>query len=278
MLTPFDEAKLKDIERELKIGGYRYRTIEAYLFALREFFLFQNDNFAQEPKETVKNFLMYKVGKNCSYKTLHVYLGAIKFYFRFGGKGIDLTDIKFPRTRRRLPVVLSKQEIVDLIGTLNNLKHRLMVALAYGAGLRVSEVVNLKVNNLNFNEGLIYIIDSKGGNDRTVILPKMLEDDLFSFVKNRRQNDFVFPNYRSKKLTTRTLQKVFKNALEKAKINRPASFHSLRHSFATHLHENGTSLRLIQELLGHKSIRTTEIYTHVSVASLLRSVRSPLDH
>lgn len=283
MITPYHEAELRDIHRELKIGGYRQRTIIAYLICLKEFFGFQYENIGMPIKELIKNFLMYKKDKNCSYKTLHVVLSAIKFYYRYLGKNADETDIRFPRTRRRLPVVLDPGEIRDLIGTFNNLKHRLIVSLAYGAGLRVSEVANLKIEDLNYHDGTIHVREGKGGHDRLAILPKSLIEDIRSFANiattedQNSQSNYLFTNSRSAKLSTRTLQKIFTTALVKAKITKKATFHSLRHSFATHLLENGTNLRIIQELLGHKSTRTTEIYTHVSRAGLLKMARSPLD-
>lgn len=225
MLTAYDLANLETVERELKVGGYRKRTIEAYTFVLKEFFSFRHGKYGQNPKELVKDFLMYKKEKNCSYKTLHVYLSGVKFYYRHIEDYPQEIDIKFPRTRRRLPVVLPKSEIRDLIGTFYNLKHRLIVSLAYGAGLRVSEVANLKIRDLNYKEELIHINDSKGGSDRITVLPKLLEDDLRKITENRDLKEPVFISSRGTKLTNRTLQKIFTSGLKRAQIKKPATFH-----------------------------------------------------
>lgn len=276
MLTAYDLANLETVQRELKIGGYRQRTIQAYTLVLKEFFSFRHGKYGQSPKELVKDFLMYKKDKNCSYKTLHVYLSGVKFYYRHIEEYPQEIDVKFPRTRRRLPVVLAKDEILYLIGTFYNLKHKLIVSLTYGAGLRVSEVANLKIKDLNYKEGIIYINDSKGGTDRITLLPTSLENELRQITRDRALNEPVFIGPKGKKLTTRTLQKIFSSGLNRANIKKPATFHSLRHSFATHLLEEGVNMRYIQELLGHRNIRTTEIYTHISQRMILKNVQSPL--
>lgn len=228
--------------------------------------------------ENVKNFLLYKSEQKCSPMTLHVYLAAITFfYYRVLDVELKL-NIKYARRERKLPVILAHHEIVVLIGTLNNLKHRMMIAVAYGAGLRISEVVNLRVAHLDFHENIIHIKNSKGAKDRITILPEQIVGDLREFVANKNPQDFVFPSQRSRggrKLSTRTLQKIFRNALRKAKITSNATFHSLRHSFATHLLENGVDLRFIQELLGHNDIRVTQIYTHMTDAAF-KKIKSPL--
>lgn len=239
--------------------------------------------------ENVKNFLLYKSEQKCSPMTLHVYLAAITFfYYRVLDVELKL-NIKYARRERKLPTILSHHEIVVLIGTLNNLKHRMMIAVAYGAGLRISEVVNLRVAHLDFHKNIIHIRNSKGAKDRITILPEQIAEELREFVANKNPQDFVFPSQRvcddrrgasqvhggGKKLSTRTLQKVFKNALKKAKITSNATFHSLRHSFATHLLENGVDLRFIQELLGHNDIRVTQIYTHMTDTAF-KKIKSPL--
>jgi site-specific recombinase XerD len=163
-----------------------------------------------------------------------------------------------------------------------------MISMAYGAGLRVSEVVNLKIYDLNFEEKTIHIRQSKGAKDRITILPEALISNLKDFISSHHgnclspcpENDYLFISSSQKKLTTRTLQKVFRQTLQKtilqgSGINPNASFHSLRHSFASHLVTAGVNLRIIQELLGHRSIRTTEIYTHVE-SKIFRDVKSPL--
>lgn len=150
-----------------------------------------------------------------------------------------------------------------------------MIALAYGAGLRVSEVTNLKIQDLNFSEKTMHIRQAKGAKDRISIIPETIIEELKNFAKKQQPSNYLFPSNRGGKLTTRTLQKIFHTNLEAAGITKNATFHSLRHSFATHLLEAGVNLRIIQELLGHQSIKTTQVYTRVST-SLLSTIKSPL--
>ena len=284
---------------ELVIRCYSSKTVKAYLLSLKGYFKFfsshlpPNYSFFGIDKNSdeylIKKFLMYKKEQNCSPKTLHVYLSAIKFFYKEVIRNPQAIDIKFAKRQRKFPVVLSNSEIMAIIGTLQNLKHRLIVSLAYGAGLRVSEVTNLKIRDLNFEDGTISIRQSKGAKDRITILPESLTSDLKDFICNhpdgwdrdensrrlRPGDDYLFLSSRQGKLSTRTLQKTFRAAKNKAKITKQATFHSLRHSFASHLLEANVNLRIIQELLGHQNIRTTEIYTHVE-PKLFRNVKSPL--
>lgn len=150
-----------------------------------------------------------------------------------------------------------------------------MLGLAYGAGLRVSEVVALKVPDLDFNELTIHIKQAKGRKDRISVVPEKLRMDLTNLMAGKEHVEYVFASERGGKLTTRTAQKIFEHALVRANINKPATFHSLRHSFATHLLENGVDIRYVQVLLGHNNIRTTQRYTQVTNPKL-KSIKSPL--
>jgi site-specific recombinase XerD len=148
--------------------------------------------------------------------------------------------------------------------------------LAYGAGLRVSEIINLKVKDVELEELVIHIKDAKGKKDRITVFPESLKINIEKLIIGKNGNDFIFESERGGKLTERTVQKVFENALKKSRIKKQATFHSLRHSFATHLLENGVDVRYVQELLGHQNIRTTQIYTQVTNPSIKR-IKSPLD-
>jgi site-specific recombinase XerD len=185
---------------------------------------------------------------------------------------IDIQSAKKPKS---LPIVLSRDEIRKILESLKNAKHKLLLSLAYGSGLRVSEVVALKVQDLDFEELTVLLKQAKGQKDRISVMPQGLIDDLKNLVAGKEKGDFVFASERGGKLTERTAQKVFENALRKAGIKKDATFHSLRHSFATHLLENGVDVRYVQELLGHQNIRTTQIYTQVTNPKL-KNIRSPL--
>lgn len=290
------ETFIADFIRELKIRHYSYRTVQAYTVAINAFADFAGAEFLLPNVDLIKDFLLLKKEQNWSPKTANIALCAIKFFCREILQISLQIDIKFAKRPSKIPVVLSHQEIVEIIRTLQNLKHRLMVSLAYAAGLRVSEVTKLKVADLNLNENIIYIRGAKGNKDRISIFPDKLKEEMEEFILNKSPNDYLFTNNRLSnrrtsslvdgqignggperghcygKLNTRTLQKIFKNALERAKISSPATFHSLRHSFATHLLEGGTDIRFVQELLGHNSIRTTQIYTQVTTSALKRVV------
>jgi len=158
---------------------------------------------------------------------------------------------------------------------LKNPKHQLLLSLAYGAGLRVSEAISLKVQDLDLDELTIHIKQAKGQKDRLSVIPESLVDSLKNLVAGKTGKDFVFASERGGKLTTRTAQKVFENSLVASGVKKDATFHSLRHSFATHLLENGTDVRYVQELLGHSNIRTTQVYTQVTNPQL-KNIKSPL--
>ena len=173
-----------------------------------------------------------------------------------------------------MPVVLSRKEIEGIISKIYNQKHKFVIILGYAAGLRISEVVNLRVKDIDLEELTIHIKNAKGKKDRITIFPKKLISGLRELIFDKKRNDFVFESTRGGKLTTSSLQKILKNALRKSGIKKDATFHSLRHSFATHLLENGTDVRYVQELLGHQNIRTTQLYTQVTNPNL-KNIKSP---
>ena len=197
-------------------------------------------------------------------------------------KVLDKNDLNVniirPPKNRKLPVVLSKKEVFKILNCLKNLKHRTLLFLTYSAGLRVSEVVRLKVGDIDSERMLIHIRQGKGSKDRYSILSQVALDELREYGKRYKLTNWIFPGAKKDKhITKRTAQRVFKKACKKADIKKDVSIHSLRHSFATHLLEKGTDLRYIQELLGHKNCKTTEIYTHVSKKDF-KKIISPLDN
>ncbi len=267
------EKYLLQVENELKLRNYSRKTARSYLSCLRDY-------FAAGGTENLKidffrDFILKKAEKGFAPQTINLYLNAIKFFYRDILKKTDRIDIKFAKTSKKLPVVLSRPEIEKIINSIENKKHKLIVALSYGAGLRVSEAINLKIKDINLDELTIHLKGAKGDRDRITIFPEKLKPDLLAIIALRDANDYVFASERGGKLTERTAQKVFENALAKAGIKKDATFHSLRHSFATHLLENGVDVRYVQELLGHQNIRTTQLYTKVTNPSL-KNIKSPL--
>lgn len=262
-------------EELLKLRNYSSKTIKSYLFYIKDFLLFARQNKILNKDEAVKYFLLNRQDKGNAPQTINLALNAIKFFYREVIKSSEKIDLKFAKRNKRLPIFLSRAEIEKIIFNIGNNKHRLMISLGYGAGLRVSEVVNIKVKDLNIAELTIHIKEAKGKKDRITVFPEKMIADIQNLIAGKQGNDFVFESSRGGKLTTTTAQKVFENALRKSGIKKEATFHSLRHSFATHLLENGVDVRYVQELLGHRNIRTTQIYTHVTNPSI-RNIKSPL--
>jgi site-specific recombinase XerD len=261
--------------RELKIRNYSPKTIKSYTNGLQKYFQFKKNNFKQLDIENIRNFLLSCSNKGLSAKTRNLYLNSIKFYYHNVIKTSEKIDVKSAKRNKSLPVILNRNEIRRLIKVISNQKHKLIISLAYGAGLRVSEVVNIKIKDVDTNNLTLHIRKAKGKKDRITIIPEKIKNDLEMIINSRKPNEYVFLSERGGKLTTRTAQKIFTNAMKKAEITKNATFHSLRHSFATHLLENGINIRYVQELLGHQNIRTTQRYTQVTNPRL-KNIRSPL--
>ncbi len=266
---------LEQTKQELKLRNYSPKTIKAYLTCLKEYFDFQKFNLEKIDEKNIKQFLLNKQDKNYSSQTINLYLNAIKFFYREVLKTPQKINLKFAKRSKKLPIVLSREEIKNIIGAIKNPKHKLIVSLAYGAGLRISEVVNLKIKDVNLEELTIHLKNAKGKKDRITIFPEKIKMDLQNLIADKNFDAYLFESERGGKLTERTAQKIFENALRKTNIKKTATFHSLRHSFATHLLENGTDIRYVQELLGHANIRTTQIYTKVT-NPILKNIKSPL--
>ena len=256
--------RIAELQKYMRVTGYSPRTIEAYSRCIKEIGdqdLFQFlDKLAKGHKSTF---------------TMNQYHAAYKLYATQILRSSWSTSFPYAKRHAKLPIVLSREEILQIIMVTKNAKHRLMISLAYGAGLRVSEVINIKIKDVRLDELTLLISEAKGGKDRISILPEKLIDDLQNIMTDRSGEQYLFESERGGKLTTRTPQVVFERSLGIAQIKKPATFHSLRHSFATHLLENGVDSRYIQKLLGHSNIATTMIYAKVTNPALTK-IRSPL--
>jgi len=261
-----DNWKNKLID-ELKLRGYSKKTITSYLFHIDKFI-----KSGLEPKQ----FLLELVNNGKSKATIRVAGFAIKFYLKNIKNKDTLEKIKIPNVKenKTLPVILSKKEIENMILATKNLSHRLMIQIMYSAGLRVSEIINLKWEDIDFSRNIIHLKLAKGGKDRIVMLSPKVKKTLLMFTKEKA--GLVFESNRNKKYSLTTIEKVVSNAARKAGIKKKATPHSLRHSFATHLLEKGTDIRYIKDLLGHARVETTMIYTKVSNKDISR-IKSPLD-
>lgn len=259
--------------------NYSANTIRNYVSA---FNLFLRFNEYQNPdtltERLIVKHLAMKAEQGLSASGIEMVINALQFYFRTVLHR-DGFEIKLPRPikENKLPVVLTMEECSLIFRQVENPKHKLLLLLGYGAGLRRSEIVGLKWADILFEEHKIHVKQSKGNKDRIVMLPYSIVADLEDYRKVFTSDEWVFAGqYKGEALSTGTVQQVMHNAVVKAGLEKKASVHTLRHSFATHLLEYGTDIRYIQQLLGHSSIRTTMVYTHI-LPKAARKVVSPLD-
>lgn len=206
-----------------------------------------------------------------------VMVGAIKLFFNeLLGKNYKLDYLYPDRYEKKLPDVLDKSEVRQIIDTIQNLKHKSIIALIYSAGLRLNEALELKLNDIDSKRMLIKIKQSKGKRDRYVPLSEKILILLREYYKEYKPKEYLFEGQKGGKYSARSVQAIFRKAAYNAKINKDVSVHTLRHSFATHLLEAGTDIRIIQQILGHSSVKTTQIYTQVSHTTVSK-IKSPLD-
>lgn len=267
-------TELELLERELRVRNYSPKTIKSYLYGLQEYFSFKGTYFQELDQENIRNFLLSCEEKWLSPESRNLFLSAIKYYYRNIIKRRQKIEIQSAKKPKSLPTVLSRREIQKMIDSIKNTKHKILISLTYGAGLRVSESVNIKVQDIDLEELTIQIRQAKWQKDRISVLPEKLIHDLKNLTAGKMKDEYVFASERGWKLTTRTAQKIFENALKSSGIKKDATFHSLRHSFATHLLENWVDVRYVQELLGHRNIRTTQLYTQVTNPRL-KNIKSP---
>ncbi len=259
---------LNKLKQEIEIRNFSKKTAKSYISSVKSFL----DKAEVLTQQAVKDYIQTQIQKKNPSTIAHD-IFAIQFFF---DKVLE-QKIYIPRHKKNktLPEILSLNEARNLVNAPSNIKHRLILKMLYGCGLRASEVISLKKNNVDFGEKLIHIQLSKGKKDRFVKIPDSIIKELESYII-LNHDEFLFPSNRGGKLTTATIQAVVEQSAKKAGITKEVYPHLLRHSFATHLLESGVDLRIIQKLLGHSDIKTTQIYTQISQQSI-KNVRSPLD-
>jgi integrase/recombinase XerD len=271
------EEFFKKIEIELKISKNSEHTLKNYLKANQQLLEFTK----KEPKQITEDDIKIYIVKNLndhSASSIILFLSAIKYAYLNILKNDVTLGIKRPKKEKKIPVVLTKDEVRRLIGVFDNPKSKLMVSMMYACGMRVSELTSLKVDNLDFEDKIGYIKQAKGRKDRMFNIPEFITEALGYQVKRQKDNnqEYLFTGPKGK-MTSRNLQKIVSLAAKKAGLKKEAHCHTLRHSFATHLLEDGVDIRKIQELLGHADLSTTQIYTHISTEEL-KKIKSPLDN
>ena len=264
---------------DLRIRNYAAKTQRVYVQSVAGF----ARHFGRSPDvlgpEEIRAYLMHlRDERKVSWSRFNQVVSALRFLYRYTlGREEMVPHLPYPRGERRLPRVLSVEEARRFLGSIANLKHRAALTTAYAAGLRVSEVVGLRVGDVDSQRMVIHVRQGKGRKDRMVMLSTQLLALLRVYVRAVRPGEWLFPGaVPARPLTVRSLQHACAKAARVSGLQKPVTVHTLRHSFATHLLEAGTDLRAIQTLLGHGSVRTTQRYTHVSTLRL-QSIRSPLD-
>jgi integrase/recombinase XerD len=258
---------------------YSPRTRESYLSMLEFFFRYFSHKEPQEiSEEEISRFIydfIIRLGYSAAYQNQMV--SAIKTFYTISGKGkVDPEFIERPRRSRALPKVFSKDEVTRILNSVRNPKHKLLLWMIYSCGLRRSEATNIRFTDLDRERGILHIREGKSKVDRIVPVSEKVWEKIDEYIRSYRPREYLFEGQTGGRYSSESVYRVFKGALLKAGINKDVGVHSLRHSYATHLHESGLDIRYIQELLGHKSTRTTEIYTHVSRRNLI-AVRSPIE-
>jgi site-specific recombinase XerD len=273
-------GKFRDLmDEELRIRGYAPNTRQAYLRAVRDFVR----HFMRPPDQlTLDDIRRYQLhltqDRHASWTHFNQIVAALRFFYgEVLKQDWNIRRIPYRRTGRKLPVILSPEEVAGLFHATTNLKHRALLMTMYSGGLRVGEVTHLRVRDIDSQRMVIRIEQGKGRKDRYVMLSPYLVSVLREYWKAFRPTDVLFASPKSgRPLSREAVNDAFHRARRRARIRKPAVPYSLRHAYATHLLEGGTNLRVIQTLLGHRSVRTTQLYTHVA-GSYLHDTQSPLD-
>ncbi len=266
---------LNQLETELKLRGFSKQTVKTYSLQNQLFLNHVKKDINEVNEQDIKDYFASLMDKNFSAKTISLKRAALKFMYDEILKK-SIVNIKTPKIARKLPEILTRDEVKSLIENAKSEKSKLLIELLYSSGIRVSECVNLKLTDLNLQEKTGWVRAGKGNKDRLLILSDSFITRLNSYMPRfNTNNPYLFQTTKDH-ISVRNVQKIIQRAARKAKINKRVSPHTLRHSMATHLLDQGTNIRLIQELLGHASLNTTERYTHIS-SEQIRKIKSPMD-
>ena len=271
------QKHIEKLEYRMKLKGFSPKTIKSYKYNTQQFLKFVDKTPEKVSKNDIETYFANLIKKGYMSASIKLNYASIKFFFTWViPKNIDFVKIDTPKKEKKLPRVLSKKEIMSMIDNTDNLKHKLLLEVLYSSGLRVGEAVNLKIMDIDADRNIIRVNQGKGSKDRQSILSKRLKKDLLKYLCTDRDNDTYLFSKKETHIVIKTAQKIVDNAAKKSKLTKKVTPHMLRHSFATHLLEDGVDIRYIQKLLGHSRLETTQIYTHVANNDL-RNIKSPLD-
>ena len=272
-----DQHYTQQLTDKLTLKGYSPKTIKVYSYFIKQFFNTVNKTPESITKTDIENYLLSLINKNYYTATVRLNGATLLFFFHHVLKReLDLTNIIIPKREQKLPKVLSKQQVMAMIEHTTNKKHKLLLMFLYSSGVRISECLALQWKDIDLDNNIIRVNQGKGKKDRITLLAETTKKELFQFALDKQNNSSYIFTGRNGKLTIKSAQLIVDQAAKKAKILLNVTPHMLRHSFATHLLDQGTDIRYIQDLLGHSSLRTTQIYTHVSKRSIA-GIKSPLD-
>lgn len=265
------------IRKEGLRRGLSHKTIRTYRQCVRKFFCWRRKEPHEIKKADIKSYLDLMIEKGACGNTINVNLNALKFFYGSVLNRRLMINIRYSKTPKSLPIVLTKEEVAMLINSIINPKHKLMAKLMYSAGLRVSELVHLKPENIDIKNGYGWVRHGKGNKDRMFIIAESLKEELASFTSKEcvSPDSYIFRGFGGH-LTTASVRSIIKNAVKNSKIPKHAHPHTLRHSFSTHLIENGSSVSEVQSLLGHSSAETTMVYLHIASPRMI-GTKSPID-
>lgn len=268
------------VRNEMRLRNYSHKTIKSYLSCLRSFVKYFYPKHPRDiSNDEIKKYLIYLIEeKKWQASTINQMFNALRFlYVELYKTPFIIESVPRPKKEKKLPDVLSQEDVLKIFSCVENLKHKTILMLIYSAGLRVGEAVRLKVTDIDSKRKLIHIRSAKGKKDRYTLLSEFILEQLREYYKKYKPKEFLFEGGNGRiHLAERSIQNVFQRAVAASGIKKKVTVHTLRHSFATHLLESGTDLRYIQELLGHSSSKTTEIYTHVSKRAI-ENITNPLD-
>ncbi len=259
-------------EKELKLHNFSPETIKSYLNVINDFLEQSSGNLTNKE---VKRYFLKSIEKKQSTSYIKQKYSALKILFKVMKKPQEF-NLPVYKKESKIPEVLNKEQTLKILNAISNSKHKMMIRLMYASGIRVSELLNLKSKDIDIERNVLVVRQGKGAKDKITIFPKKMEKELLAYLLKESPKNYFFESNRNKKYSQKTIEKIIEKASKKA-IQRKIRPHTLRHSFATHLLKSGIDLRKIQKLLGHKNIRTTQIYVHIAKSDL-ENIKSPLDN